>query len=146
MEENRDVEIWVDGACEPNPGGTAYGAFVVKRAGEEIASWVAQVGSGPAMSSNVAEYKAVISALWWLLARPDQSGRVTIYSDSQLVVQQMRGNWRLRGGLYLGEASTARRLAAQFPASALTFQWIPREENFQADGLSRQALLQMPLG
>jgi len=54
-----------------------------------------------------------------------------------LVVNQMKGKWKARKGLYIGKYEEARQLSTHFPE--LGFKWIPRELNEEADALSREA-------
>ena len=89
------------------------------------------------MSSNVAEYAALCEALGFLLTNKHQDSIIEVRSDSTLVVNQMSGKWKSRKGLYREKYLEAVRLCARFPK--LRFRWIPREENEEADGLSREA-------
>ena len=63
-------------------------------------------GEGSAMSNNLAEYAGVLHILKYLCARPP--GRVTIHGDSNLVINQLNGKWRVRKGLYLPIAIEAK--------------------------------------
>jgi ribonuclease HI len=104
------------------------------------------VGSGKAMSNNVAEYAALNRFLDWYL----QSGliipniaiteRPTIYSDSQLLINQMNGIWKARGGLYYPHYAKAKNTIIANRLS-LAFWWIPREQNSEADELSKEPLI-----
>ncbi len=91
---------------------------------------------GDNISNNFAEYSALVAALNELLTR-GLSRDVTVKSDSKLLVNQMKGSWRRRKGGYLEKYKEASELAKKF--ERLTFEWIPREENSEADRLSRVA-------
>jgi ribonuclease HI len=95
---------WFDGACEPvNPGGTASFGVIVKGVdGTVLLRDHGVVGIGKDMSNNVAEYAGVRHILKYLSSRPP--GRVTIHGDSNLVINQLNGKWRVRKGLYLSIA------------------------------------------
>jgi len=95
---------WFDGACEPvNPGGTAtFGAVIKDKEGTVLSKAHGLVGKGSGMSNNVAEYAGVFHILKYLVSRPP--GRVTIHGDSNLVINQLNGKWRVRKGLYLSIA------------------------------------------
>jgi ribonuclease H / adenosylcobalamin/alpha-ribazole phosphatase len=127
------LEIWIDGAITFNPGGEASFGLVAERDGVVVYSQSGYVGSGPMMSNNVAEYAGAIAALEWV--SPDEE--CTIYSDSQIVVRRMRDS-RTSKGLCFEYCKRAKGMLAQRPN--VKFQWIPREENEKADGLSRLAL------
>jgi ribonuclease HI len=140
-----DLVAFCDGACEPiNPGGTATWGFVIYDGhGAEVARGQGVVGAGPAMSNNVAEYAAVVAALDQILSAPPPPGSlVSLRGDSRLWVQQLRGEWRVLGGLYV---ETYRRALARLEevrrrGVAVDFAWVPRAENGVADELSKAAL------
>lgn len=127
------LEIWIDGAITFNPGGHASFGFLVERDGTVIHEQSGYVGFGDAMSNNVAEYAGAIAALEWLSADDE----CTIYSDSQILVRRMQDS-RISKGLCFEYCKRTKELLAERPK--VKFQWIPREENEKADGLSRLAL------
>jgi ribonuclease HI len=130
---------WFDGACEPlNPGGTAsFGVIVKDDDGTVLLREHGVVGKGKAMSNNVAEYAGVRHILRYLASRPP--GRVTIHGDSNLVINQLSGKWRVRKGLYLSIAVETKELLAYLRGLGwqINFCWIPRERNEECDALSR---------
>jgi ribonuclease HI len=131
------IEVHTDGLCEPqNPGG--HGTYgVVVYTGKTVVYLSGDVGSGPEMSNQVAEYHAVFKALEYLAERELTKEEIVVYTDSQLVAYQMNGIWAARRGMYLGTYLKVKKVAECF--THLRFQWIPREENEKADGLSRRA-------
>ena len=133
---------YVDGLCEPvNPGGTAtYGYVIRNEAGRVIARKSGVVGKGPEMSNNVAEYAALCEALIFLINEKMARLPIEIRSDSRLLVNQMKGEWKFHKGLYAQKYRDAKALATQF--DRVKFRWIPREENKEADALSREAYSQ----
>jgi ribonuclease HI len=133
------IVVYIDGLCEPvNPGGTATFGYVIRDdSGSIIASKFGIVGKGPAMSNNVAEYAALCEALGFLLRKKRENSPTEVRGDSALVVNQMSGKWKLRKGLYSEKYQEAVRLRSRF--TDLRFRWIPREENEEADALSREA-------
>lgn len=134
----RKIECFIDGACEPkNPGGTASWGVYLLAEDMPIEEW-GVVGSGPAMSNNVAEYAALVNAFMLVKKHYGTDVELTIYGDSQLVINQMNQEWTMKGGLYMEWAQRALHLALQFPI--LHFIWIRREKNVFADGLSKRAL------
>ena len=131
------IVVHIDGLCEPvNPGGTAtFGYMIRNESGDVLASKSGIVGKGPAMSNSVAEYAALCKALEFLLTKKLDGSAIEVRSDSTLVVNQMSGKWKFRKGPYREKYLEAVHLCSRF--AKLRFRWIPREENEEADGLSR---------
>lgn len=135
------IEAWFDGACDPNPGGHAGYGMRIKQNGKQIAAEAVYLGHGPKMTNNVAEYAGVISALKHVANMDDKISPVVIYGDSNLVIQQLSGKWKIKGGIYAELARTAKQLTNELrQARSITFQWIPRERNQECDDLSKAAL------
>jgi len=90
------------------------------------------------MSNSVAEYAGVLHALKYLAARPP--GRVTIHGDSNLVVSQLNGRWRIKKGLYRSIAIDTKELLAHLRGLGwqTNFCWKPREQNEECDALSKK--------
>jgi len=134
------IIIHIDGLCEPiNPGGTATYGYVIKNSdtGKVIARKSGLVGKGPSMSNNVAEYAALCEALRDLMKQGWENELIEIRGDSKLVINQMAGNWKFREGLYEEKYREAKNLASYF--TKLTFKWVPRDDNEEADALTRDA-------
>jgi ribonuclease HI len=131
---------WFDGACEPvNPGGTAtFGVIIKGEDGTVLLRDHGVVGKGSGMSNNVAEYAGVLHILKYLSSRPP--GRVTIHGDSNPVVSQLSGGWRIKKGLYLPVAIETKKLLAHLRGQGwqINFCWIPREQNEECDRLSKK--------
>jgi ribonuclease HI len=139
--EDNEYTAWFDGACGPiNPGGTAtYGVMIKDQDGTILVWEHGYVGQGSAMSNNVAEYAGVLQVLKYLSCRPP--GRVTIHGDSNLVINQLTGKWRMRKGLYLSTAKEAKALLAHLHGLGweINLCWIPRAQNKECDALSKKA-------
>ena len=90
------------------------------------------------MSNNVAEYAGVLRILKYLAPRPP--GRATIHGDSNLVVNQLDGRWRLKKGLCLAIATETEQLLAHLRGLGwqIDFRWIPRKQNEECDALSKK--------
>jgi ribonuclease HI len=131
-----------DASIEPyNPGGIMAWAFIVRSlvgpTKGEIHREAGLVGQQLESTNNVAEYCAVIAALAWLLKLPDTDRKPTIIqSDSQLIVNQCSGQWAVNDQK-LQPLHTLVREAKQAFGRGITFKWIPREQNADADELSR---------
>ena len=119
----------VDGGARGNPGSAGWGAIIKDEHGQVLAELYAGIGVN---TNNVAEYAGLIAALEWALAHGH--GRVHIKSDSQLIVEQMLGNYRVKHEGLIPLHQKAKRLAAQI--GHVTFEHVRREQNKEADHLS----------
>lgn len=128
------VTVYIDGLSEPrNPGTGTYG-YLVYQEGKKLAEGSGLAGRG--VTSNFAEYSALAEALKRLLAL-GIDGDVLVRSDSKLLVGQMGEGWKVKGGMYLEKLKEARELVKEF--GSVRFEWIPREQNQEADLLTRVA-------
>ena len=75
-------------------GAASFGAVIKDHTGAILLQQHRVVGKGRAMSNNVEEYAGVLHVLKYLRSRPP--GRVTIYGDSNLVINQLNGRWRIK--------------------------------------------------
>ena len=129
------MEVFFDGCCEPmNPGGNGGYAFIVRKDGEILHQSYGFCGKGQDMTNNVAEYCGIIEAMKWLKENGHING-ITFFGDSMLVIQQVSKKWKIKRGAYLPKAIEAIQLSSHF--KGCQFEWIPREENIEADVLSK---------
>jgi ribonuclease HI len=134
---------YFDGSCGPrNPGGTAaYGSVIFqqnKRIWERSEVYRPPPGKERQTSNNLAEYLGLIVILEHFIRIKAQHEPIMIYGDSNLVIQQMTGRWKIREGIYEPFAQRAKILTNEF--SRIGWQWIPRSQNTIADGLSKAHL------
>jgi len=132
------IEVWFDGLCEPvmpEDERIACLGYVIKRNGKTVDVGSGVVGVGASVTNNVAEYRALIRALERVRSL-GLSEKVVVRSDSRLVVNQMKGEWKVRAPLIAPLYREAMTLIAGLDIS---FEWVPREENTEADHLSRVA-------
>ena len=137
MAEIGMLDIYIDGACQPNPGGhTSYGV-VVKHMEDTIYKESGYLGESPSFSNNVAEYHALIQALSYL-KKTTEIYVALIHSDSKLLVEQMEGRRIVRGGKYLPYYNRAKSLVKELLDQRITvfFRWIPKEKNLEANRLA----------
>lgn len=127
------LHIHIDGGSRGNPGDAGFGVYVTDGAGTEKASLYGYLGQA---SNNVAEYQALLHALRYALAQA--APVVRIYSDSELVVKQMDGRYRVKHENMVPLYREARALMARLPDVTLTH--VRREQNKDADRLANQAL------
>jgi ribonuclease HI len=134
------IEVYFDGLCQPiNPGGISCYAFIVKSDGRIIHSDYGVAGKpfSEDSTNNVAEYTALAKALQWLLANDFSSSKVEIKSDSQLVVNQMTGYYKVKARRILPLYKQVLLLKAKF--QNIQIKWIPRDKNREADRLTNKA-------
>jgi ribonuclease HI len=130
------ITVYFDGLCYPkNPCGVAAYGYLVYRDGELIHSGFRAVGEGKGMTNNVAEYEGLMAAAQWLKDEGIRE-KTVIKGDSQLVIRQMKGEWKISSATSKKYVPEIRRLLA---GKDVSFSWIPREENEGADKLSRVA-------
>ena len=126
----------VDGGSRGNPGPAAYGVVIRDPRGEVIAKLKKYIGRG---TNNVAEYYGLIAALDYTQAHDIRGLRVE--SDSELLVKQMRGQYRVKSLELRPLFEQARKLAAAL--ESFRIEHIPRERNSDADALVNEALDQL---
>lgn len=140
------IQVYFDGACEPvNPGGFAAFGLVIRSSVDGELYRASKIfrpvkGKERETSNNVAEYSAFLHALEWLAEHNLQDEEISFFGDSKLVIEQMFGWWRMRGGFYIPIALKAKKLLKKFTHAR--GQWIPREQNDIADELSKASLIE----
>lgn len=135
------VEIWTDGACWPNPGGTATYGFVVVAPGSHVDGYSAGglVLRGEGATNNVAEWGAVEHALAWLLtARIPGLSHVSLRMDSLMVANQMNGKWACKKQHLADARNRCKTLIRRLGVSG-DVEWRPRAENVGADAVAAKA-------
>jgi ribonuclease HI len=139
--EGGKIMLWTvhtDGGCRDNPGPGAWGFVINKEAGE------VEEHSGflPHCTNNQAEYRSLEAALITIALKPvDQMPTsVEIFSDSQLIVEQINGRWRVNE-LILPYYQTAKVAFIQLQGICpVSLSWIRREFNSEADALCNQVM------
>ena len=130
---------WIDGAARGNPGPAAYGVRIESEDGSLVTELNEAIG---ATTNNVAEYRGLLAALDYLAAHPQRD--VLIRSDSELLVRQMTGAYRVRAPALRALYVKASAAAARF--DSVKYEQVPREQNARADRLANQALDGAPSG
>ena len=127
------LTIHTDGAARGNPGPAAF-AYVIARDG---APPIEENGCLGRMTNNQAEYTALVRALEHAL-RVGAEHRVLVKSDSELMVKQMRGEYRVKNEALRGLFLEASRLVRQL--GSVEFRHVKRAHNELADRLVNEAL------
>ena len=123
------ITAYFDGGARSNPGPAGYGVYIVDDAGNVLSE---QHGSLGTATNNIAEYRGLIAALQWAVEH--NASPFVVKGDSLLIIEQMRGNYKVKNEglrpLYL----QARMLVMQI--GDVRFEHVPREQNKDADRLS----------
>jgi ribonuclease HI len=127
------ITAYIDGGSRGNPGPAGYGVQIVDDEGTVVAELYSFVGQ---TTNNVAEYRGLLAALEWAVERSLQT--LHVRSDSELLVKQLRGEYRVKNPglqpLYQDACRLVRRVGH------VTFEHVRREMNKQADRLANLAM------
>lgn len=126
-----ELVAYVDGGCLGNPGPSGIGVVIQGCVGGpvRIAKWIGN------QDNNVAEYAALMEALQYAVAL--KARKLHVYSDSQVVVRQMTGEYTCRSPRLYSLHWTCRKLAR---ALKFSISHVPRENNAEANRLAQSAL------
>ena len=127
------LRLHVDGASRGNPGEAGFGVHVTAENGSEVASLYGYLGKA---TNNVAEYQALLHGLRFAISRG--ASRVEVYSDSELLVRQIEGRYRVKNAGLQPLHREAKSLLARFERSQVAH--VPRERNTEADALANRAV------
>jgi ribonuclease HI len=128
--------VFCDGGARGNPGPAAIGAVVLDPSTDpptELATVSERIGVA---TNNVAEYRALVAGLE--AARAFPARKISVRADSQLVVRQLEGRYRVKQRHLQPLYEEARALLADYDEVDLGH--VPREENIVADALVNAAL------
>jgi ribonuclease HI len=127
------IVAYIDGGARGNPGPAGYGVRVESAEGSLIEEFAESIGVA---TNNVAEYRGLIAALEW--ARAHGHSALHVRSDSLLLVQQMRGNYKVKNAGLQPLHAKARLLAHEI--GHVTFEHVGRAHNAHADRLANTAM------
>ena len=129
----KTVVIYTDGASSGNPGPAAIGATIKDEQGNLIASISQRIGT---TTNNQAEYRAIIAALEKAVSLGARD--VELRSDSELVVKQIKGRYRVKKATLRPLYQKVVQLIGSLETFTITH--VPREKNTEADRLANKAL------
>ena len=129
------LHVFVDGAAAGNPGPAGIGVVITTEEGEPLIQCAEPIGQ---TTNNVAEYRALLRALDLLQEWEPRITEVTIHSDSQLLVRQLSGAYRVEAA-HLVPLWEAVQQRLQKLGAAVRIEHVPRERNREADRLARLA-------
>lgn len=142
-----NIKIYSDGGSRGNPGPAGIGVVIQKK------NVSAQGGSASGRkrkdieikkyigvkTNNQAEYTAVVEALEWLKENNHQNSDIEFFLDSQLVVEQLNGNYKIKNEGLKPLFNRARELVLEL-GGRVTFSHITRDKNAKADRLVNMAI------
>ncbi|MCI5162209.1 MAG: reverse transcriptase-like protein [Candidatus Electrothrix sp. AX5] len=126
-------KLFTDGASRGNPGEAGAGSVLLDGDGQELAARSLYLGK---CTNNVAEYKALIMGLQSVLEL--DCGRVDIFLDSQLIVRQIQGQYKVKHPALKPLFEEVKELLANI--DSWTVAHVPREQNKRADELANKGI------
>lgn len=131
------LKIYCDGGARGNPGPAAAAFVIFSPEGKILVKEGRSIGQA---TNNVAEYKAVIFALEWLIEKERADGNDALFFlDSQLVVNQLNGKFKIKDKKLVELVFKIKELARNF-SGKIIYRNIPREKNKITDSLVNQTL------
>ncbi|HVJ18515.1 MAG TPA: ribonuclease HI family protein [Polyangiaceae bacterium] len=135
MQDLPEAILWTDGAARGNPGPAAAGVVLKTPEGEVLLTENEYLGE---TTNNVAEYRALLLGLTLALERGIQ--RIEVRADSELLIKQLLGKYRVQSPHLIELHRQARELLQRFAASKLVH--VRREYNAEADYQANLAIKQ----
>jgi ribonuclease HI len=130
---DKRLSLFTDGACRGNPGNGGAGAVLVGKNGEVVSTAKRFLGH---CTNNIAEYQALILGLGEALGRG--ATVISIYLDSELIVRQIQGVYRVKNPTLKPLMADVRALLDRFDTWQVAH--VPRSENAVADKLANEAI------
>ncbi len=127
------IRAYIDGGARGNPGPAGYGVRIESEDGTLIEELYGPLGIA---TNNVAEYNGLLAALKW--AVDHGHAKLQVRSDSELLVKQMRGEYRVKNPGLQALYTRARLLVMEL--GDVRFEHVRRELNKEADRLSNLAM------
>lgn len=138
------IVVKTDAACDNNSKFRFMGLGVaVFINGEYREDWSISEMYGTNGTNNIAEWAGLELGLLQCkkLIETYKNCRISVYMDSMLVINQMKGIWRLKQEHLKDLHDSCKKLLKEIQDSIVRLEWIPREENREADRLSKKAII-----
>lgn len=131
------INIYTDGASRGNPGPASI-AYAIKQDGVEDIEFKQPIGT---TTNNQAEYQAMVAALGRVVELA-KNAEINIYSDSELMIRQLTGVYRVKDRLLkpLFDQASAYLQQLRLNGNSVNLESVRREHNQQADRLANEAL------
>lgn len=133
------LNIFTDGGARGNPGPAAIGVYIADEKNKKITGFGRAIGMA---TNNVAEYKAVIEALDWIIENKKslaENAKINFFLDSKLVCSQIIGLFKVKNVMLKDLLLDVRDREGQI-CLPMFYRHIPRERNAKADMLVNEAL------
>jgi ribonuclease HI len=133
------INVYTDGGARGNPGPAATGVYISDGKDKKIAGFGNALGIA---TNNVAEYKAIIEALDWIIENKkdfSQDAKINFFMDSKLACSQIVGLFKVKNAKLRELLFAVRDREAQINLP-IYYKHIPREKNTQADAFVNEAL------
>jgi ribonuclease HI len=124
--------LFFDGACRGNPGPMGIGVVLLEN-GKKVKEISKQLGKG---TNNIAEWSALIEGM--KMAQAHGCRELEVRGDSQLIIRQITGQYRVKSENLIPLYNEARKLSGNF--EKIIFKWVKRDDNAITDALSNRAL------
>lgn len=131
--KSRSLRIFTDGASRGNPGEAGIGVLIEDASGKRLKEIRRYLGKA---TNNQAEYTALLIGL--RLSREMGAEDISVFADSELLVKQMRGEYKVKHPLLLPLYTEAKTLTSGLKKFRITH--IPRAQNAHADALANEAI------
>jgi len=128
--------VYCDGGARGNPGPAGIGFVVLDSNGNTLVKAAKFIGEA---TNNVAEYWAVVEALKWFQKKQLKGLRIKFFLDSMLLVNQLNGFFKIKNAKLRNLVVKVRQLE-NLVGAAVSYHFVPREENKIADGLVNQII------
>lgn len=133
------LNIFTDGGARGNPGPSAIGVYMTDEDNKKVAGFGKAIGIA---TNNVAEYKAVVEALEWIIENKNKlskNAKVNFFLDSKLVCSQIIGIFKVKNIGLQDLLFSVRDREGQI-SNPIYYRHIPREKNVKADAYVNEAL------
>lgn len=128
------LHLFTDGGARGNPGRAAVGCVLIDpQSGTVLQEYSEAIGTA---TNNIAEYQALIAGL--KMAKDYRPNHLVCHLDSELVVKQLKGEYRVKMQTFTPLIEQITELVKEFPT--VSYVAIPREDNTEADRLVNEAL------
>jgi len=139
MGKIQKLNLFTDGGARGNPGPAAIGVFIRDDRGTKIAGFGKKIGVS---TNNIAEYKAVIEALFWIAENKEKLSKtvkIIFFLDSNLVRSQITGLFKIKNSQLRSLLFQVREKESEI-GIPINYFYIPREKNKEADKYVNLAL------
>jgi len=139
MDKIQKLNIFTDGGSRGNPGPAAVGVSIKDDRGTKIAGFGKKIGVS---TNNIAEYKAVIEALFWIIGNKEKlskQAKINFFLDSNLVCSQITGLFKIKNSQLRDLLFEVRQMESEIDMP-INYSYIPREKNKEADEYVNLAL------